>query len=144
MARLRSRPAVLASALCVMTIDINAGPIINDAVSRPYTVVGPPAPIGDAISRAFTIVGPGPVTDAISRAFTIAGPEQTQDAVSRPITVTSCPWDYNGDGNVGITDFLALLEVWGPTTGHPSDFDEDGQIGIVDFLALLANWGPCP
>ena len=84
------------------------------------------------------------MTDAISRAFTVAGPEQTQDAVSRPITVTSCPWDYNGDGNVGITDFLVLLEVWGPTTGHPSDFDEDGQIGIVDFLTLLANWGPCP
>jgi len=26
----------------------------------------------------------------------------------------------------------------------PSDFDGDGEVGINDFLELLANWGPCP
>ena len=26
----------------------------------------------------------------------------------------------------------------------PADFDGDGVVGIVDFLLLLANWGPCP
>jgi len=24
------------------------------------------------------------------------------------------------------------------------DLDGDGVVGINDFLALLANWGPCP
>ncbi len=54
-----------------------------------------------------------------------------------------CPWDLDGCGTVGITDFLALLAAWGPNPGHPADFDGDGNVGITDFLALLANWGPC-
>ncbi|MHC4219712.1 MAG: hypothetical protein ACYSU7_14825 [Planctomycetota bacterium] len=55
-----------------------------------------------------------------------------------------CPWDLNGDGDVGINDFLGLLAAWGPNPGHPADFDGDGNVGITDFLELLANWGPCP
>ena len=54
-----------------------------------------------------------------------------------------CPWDLDGGGTVGITDFLALLAAWGPNPGDPADFDGDGVVGIVDFLLLLANWGPC-
>ncbi len=57
--------------------------------------------------------------------------------------VNVCPWDVDGDGNVGINDFLDLLAAWGPNAGHPADFDGDGDVGILDFLALLANWGPC-
>ena len=57
--------------------------------------------------------------------------------------MSACPADYNGDGNVEVTDLLALLGGWGPTTGHPSDLDEDGQIGVLDLLELLARWGPC-
>ncbi len=55
-----------------------------------------------------------------------------------------CIGDLDGDGTVGITDFLALLAAWGPNPGHPADFDGDGVVGIVDFLELLASWGPCP
>ena len=53
-----------------------------------------------------------------------------------------CPWDCaDGDGNVGITDFLAVLAQW----GGPGSCDFDGGgVGINDFLELLANWGPCP
>jgi len=54
-----------------------------------------------------------------------------------------CPWDCGGDknGDVGITDFLALLAQW----GGPGSCDFDGGgVGINDFLELLANWGPCP
>ncbi len=55
---------------------------------------------------------------------------------------SSCPWDCaDGDGTVGIVDFLALLaDYGGPGT---CDFD-GGGVGINDFLELLANWGPCP
>ncbi len=56
---------------------------------------------------------------------------------------TVCPGDIDGDGEVGITDFLALLAAWGPNPGHPADLDGDGTVGITDFLALLANWGAC-
>ena len=55
----------------------------------------------------------------------------------------TCPWDCgNSDGDVGIFDFLELLDQW----GDPGlcDFDGDGVVGIIDFLLLLASWGACP
>jgi predicted outer membrane repeat protein len=55
-----------------------------------------------------------------------------------------CPWDIDGSGDVGVTDFLGLLALWGSDPGGPPDFDGDGEVGITDFLILLANWGPCP
>ena len=54
-----------------------------------------------------------------------------------------CPWDCgDGEGMIGIVDFLALLGQWS-LVGTPCDFD-GGGVGIVDFLKLLANWGDCP
>ncbi len=55
----------------------------------------------------------------------------------------SCPWDLDGDGAVGIVDFLDLLMRWGSNPGGPPDFDGDGTVAITDFLELLGNWGPC-
>ena len=54
--------------------------------------------------------------------------------------------DLDGDGSVGILDFLALLEAWGlcPTPCPPTcsgDLDGDCNVGIADFLILLGNWG---
>jgi hypothetical protein len=54
------------------------------------------------------------------------------------------PCDLNGDGEVGVGDFLALLAAWGPNPGHPADFDGSGDVGVTDFLILLGNWGPGP
>jgi hypothetical protein len=52
--------------------------------------------------------------------------------------------DTNGDGVVGINDFLDLLADWGSCTETCclSDLDLDGDVGIADFLLLLANWTP--
>jgi hypothetical protein len=58
--------------------------------------------------------------------------------------VATCPRDLDGDGEVGTSDFLALLEAWGPNPGHPADFYCDNDVGTNDFLILLQNWGPCP
>ncbi len=55
-------------------------------------------------------------------------------------TVSACPWDLDGDGDVGINDFLIVLGNWGLPGG---DVDGDGTTGITDFLALLGHWGPC-
>ena len=83
---------------------------------------------------------------------------------------SACPWDCaDADGNVGITDFLALiaqwggpgpcdfdggdvhvtdfllmLAAWGPNPGHPADLNGDDTVNVTDFLLLLADWGPCP
>ena len=55
--------------------------------------------------------------------------------------LNACPEDLDGDGTVGIVDFLELLASWG-LFDVPADFD-GGGVGITDFLALLAAWGPC-
>jgi hypothetical protein len=56
--------------------------------------------------------------------------------------VPPCPLDCgDGDGNVGVVDFLALLAQWG--TAGSCDVD-GGGVGVTDFLAMLAAWGPCP
>jgi hypothetical protein len=55
-----------------------------------------------------------------------------------------CLGDLNGDGEVGVQDFLYLLADWGPCTVCEHDLDGDGTVGITDFLSLLARWGPCP
>jgi hypothetical protein len=51
--------------------------------------------------------------------------------------------DIDGDGTVGINDFLSLLALWRPcaTACCVADLDLDGNVGIVDFLLLLGNWG---
>ncbi|MHC4993393.1 MAG: hypothetical protein ACYTGC_20710, partial [Planctomycetota bacterium] len=67
------------------------------------------------------------------------------DNVTLELTAASpCVGDIDGDGQVGVTDFLALLAAWGPNPGHPADLDGNGDVGVTDFLALLAAWGPCP
>ena len=67
-----------------------------------------------------------------------------QNHMSTFCPIPVCPGDIDGDGTVGITDFLDLLAAWGPNPGHLADLDFDGTVGILDFLILLANWGPCP
>ena len=54
-----------------------------------------------------------------------------------------CPWDcaLEGNADVGINDFLALIAQWGEP--GPCDFD-GGGVDINDFLKLIAHWGPCP
>jgi len=54
------------------------------------------------------------------------------------------PADLDGDGMVGINDFLMLLAIWGPCPAAgpcAGDLDCDGTVGITDFLGLLAAWG---
>jgi hypothetical protein len=58
--------------------------------------------------------------------------------------VLPCPWDLDGSGDVGVTDFLALLQAWGTDPGGPPDFDGDGDVGTTDFLDLLEHWSACP
>ena len=58
-----------------------------------------------------------------------------------------CPWDLDGSGDVGVSDFLDLLGNWGPCPPKgdcPADFDGSGDVSVSDFLKLLGNWGPCP
>ena len=53
--------------------------------------------------------------------------------------------DLDGDGTVGIIDFLILLASWGPCEDPcppscPADLSGDCVVGVADLLLLLANW----
>ncbi|MHC4273324.1 MAG: FG-GAP-like repeat-containing protein [Planctomycetota bacterium] len=55
------------------------------------------------------------------------------------------PGDLDGDGVVGVLDFLLLLAAWGqcPRPCPPlcaADLDGDCYVSVTDFLMLLANW----
>ena len=56
---------------------------------------------------------------------------------------SSCPWDLDGDGSVGVGDLLVLFAIWG-SPGPDGDFNNDGTVGVGDMLIMFANWGPCP
>jgi hypothetical protein len=68
------------------------------------------------------------------------------DAEGRVTAYSTAPAaDLDGDGRVGVRDFLILLAHWGPCPDWPNtcpaDLDGDGVVGIVDFLVLIAHWG---
>ncbi|MHC4209073.1 MAG: phytase [Planctomycetota bacterium] len=52
--------------------------------------------------------------------------------------------DIDGDGTVGIVDFLTLIAAWGPCPVPPgpcpADVDRDGAVGVTDLLILLSHW----
>ncbi len=53
------------------------------------------------------------------------------------------PGDVDGDGIVGVVDFLLLLAEWGvcgPAAECSADYNGDGMVGILDLLILLVNW----
>ena len=105
--------------------------------------------------------GPGPNNFRHVFGSYTAGPAQTEATVSFRITGSGTgragfslddfhftdvlPSDLNGDGIIGVDDFLFLLGNWGPCSEPcpPScvaDFDGDCNVGITDFLILLGNW----
>ena len=54
--------------------------------------------------------------------------------------------DFDGDGTVGISDFLLFVSHFGSAVGHANydaryDLDGDGQIGIGDFLIFVQDFG---
>ncbi len=60
---------------------------------------------------------------------------------------TTIPGDVDGDGTVGIADFLTVLGTWGPCPQPcppfcAADVDFDCTVGITDFLTVLGNWSP--
>ena len=58
----------------------------------------------------------------------------------------TCTGDLNGDGLIGISDLLTVIEKWGPCNKDQpchADLDEDEIVAIGDLLLIISNWGPC-
>ena len=75
--------------------------------------------------------------------FTFAWGGGTINGVAAEVQVPACPADMDGDDEVGIFEFLAVLADWGVCSCCRADADGDGEVGILDFLAVLETWGMC-
>jgi hypothetical protein len=58
------------------------------------------------------------------------------------ITSLGCSEDFDGDGQVAVSDILLLIGEWGGVDPI-YDLDGNGSIGVSDLLLLIAAWGPC-
>ena len=64
------------------------------------------------------------------------------DGGNNTICDSMCPYDIDGDGNVAVTDLLAIIDQWG-LTASPADVNQDGIVDVSDLLMVVGNWGPC-
>jgi len=53
-----------------------------------------------------------------------------------------CDADVSGDGEVNVTDLLAVIDQWGQSNS-PADINGDGVVDVTDLLEVVGNWGPC-
>ena len=57
-------------------------------------------------------------------------------------TAIACTEDVNGDGNVDVTDLLAIIAAWGSDDAS-ADLDGSGTVDVADLLMIISAWGPC-
>jgi endonuclease/exonuclease/phosphatase family metal-dependent hydrolase len=64
------------------------------------------------------------------------------------IQSNSCEGDVNGDGQIGVSDILAVIGNWAPNGGEccpgcAGDIDGNFVVDVADILFIVGAWGPC-
>ncbi len=99
--------------------------------------------VDDNLLLSYTFAGNDPIYASGLIGVGYKSDEGPDGAWFDNVVVTTCA-DLDGDGMVGIGDFLLVLAQWGPCPPDCfADVDGDGLVGINDFLLVLAEWGPC-
>lgn len=65
------------------------------------------------------------------------------DSLDSDLEYAEWDGDLDGDGVVGIIDFLTLLGAWGDCSvcaNCPADLNDDCVVNVLDMLILLGNW----
>jgi hypothetical protein len=114
----------------------NGGFVINGIDPGDYS--------GFSVSGAGDVNGDG-LADVVVGAFRADPAGNSSAGESYVVFSPVLRGDLDGDGSVGIADFLLHLGAWGPCPrACPpyclGDIDGDCAVGIVDFLLLLGNW----
>jgi hypothetical protein len=60
----------------------------------------------------------------------------------RTVFESSCPGDYDGDGQINGADLSSLLGAWN-AKNSPYDLTGDGVVNGQDLAFLLGRWGAC-
>ena len=100
------------------------------------TIGGGIESIGEAVALFSTdVCGNSP--DQVAGTFVDLGENVIQ-------TECPCPTDFNGDGEVGVTDLLVVVSSWGPCEiGCDGDANEDAVVNANDLLMVISAWGVC-
>ena len=69
-----------------------------------------------------------------------------KQVVAWPVQIdeVQCVGDLDNDGEVGISDLLAVIEAWGPCGGCNADLNGDDVVNVTDLLSVVEAWGYCP
>ncbi|MHC4947848.1 MAG: hypothetical protein ACYTG1_06255 [Planctomycetota bacterium] len=93
----------------------------------------PPTPV----TATMGLFKPGaPTSVAVAATGPAAAPPTCPEDCHRPQAPTDCP-----DGQVDVSDLLAVLAQWGQTAA--CDIDGSGTVEVGDLLAVLGTWGAC-
>ena len=57
-------------------------------------------------------------------------------------SVIACSSDIDGDGMVGVTDLLTVIDAWGQSESD-ADVNDDGDVNVSDVLQIVSDWGSC-
>ena len=85
-----------------------------------------------------------PVESLLNALGSPVSEDSDMNGVPDECVITLCPNDLDGSGDVGFSDLLQLLSVWGPCTGCPEDLDGSGAVDFSDLLEILSSFGACP
>ena len=55
----------------------------------------------------------------------------------------TCDGDVDGNGNVNVTDLLAVISSWGPCMSCGADVNSDDTVDVSDLLMVIDAWGSC-
>ena len=137
--------ALLANPLVVEVKDQNGNALEAVAVTFSVTegegTLSVKTAMTDSIGRAQTMLTLGNSLETTLVAVTVTGIEQPVTFVIRAIATP----DFNGDGTVGISDFLLFVGQFGfsqDDAGYEArfDLDGDGMIGFEDFFIFANNF----
>ena len=99
--------------------------------------------VTDVTGRAFTL---GIATISLHASSTSKDDVTTTDVISFNANNTNLSPDFDGNGVVGIPDFLQFTDHFGTSRGDAGydakyDLDSNGAIGIPDFLIFFDSFG---
>ena len=100
---------------------------------------------GESSGGAFTLAGtigqadaPGSGAPLTGGGFEVIGGFWAGGGPAIP-----CPADITGDGQINVSDLLAVISAWGVCPGCPADINADGQVNVTDLLMVINGWGAC-